>query len=68
VERLRSITEDKLPEGNQYSLENIWQIKNVGVSQVFQKDEASNVYGAVVLKNLYWPGWVTVGYVTSKTI
>lgn len=64
MERLRSITEDKLPEGNQYGLENIWQIRNVGVSQVFQKDEASNVYGAVVLKNLYWPGWVTLGYVT----
>jgi hypothetical protein len=34
-----------------------------GNTQVFQKDEAPNVYGTVVLKNLYWPGWITIGYV-----
>lgn len=41
----------------------MWQIKLVGDTQVFQKDEGSSVYGAVTIKNLYWPGWVTVANV-----
>ena len=44
-------------------LENIWQVRVTGDSQVFQKDEANSVYGVTVLKNVLWPGWVTVGYV-----
>jgi hypothetical protein len=60
---LRGITEDKLPEGSSFGVENIWQLRVIGDTQVFQKDEASSVYGVAVLKNLYWPGWVTVGYV-----
>lgn len=63
IERLRSITEDKLPEGSPLGVENIWQVKVAGDNQVFQKDEAPHVYGVVVLKNIYWPGWTTIGYV-----
>ena len=35
----------------------------VGDNQVFQKDETSSVYAVVVLKNVFWPGWITIGYV-----
>ena len=63
IERLRSITEDKLPEGNPLGLENVWQVRIAGDSQVFQKEEAANVYAVAVFKNVLWPGWVTIGYV-----
>ena len=38
VERLRAITEDKLPEGSPLGVENVWQLRVVGDTQVFQKD------------------------------
>ncbi len=44
-------------------MECIWQARVLGDNQIFQKEEAANVYGIVVLKNLFWPGWVTLGYV-----
>ena len=64
-ERLRSITEDKLPEALTASLgiENIWTLKTEGDIQIFSKEESQLVYGVTVLKNIYWPGWVVVGYV-----
>jgi hypothetical protein len=52
-----------LPEGSPLGVENVWQIRLVGDTQVFQKDEGVSVYGAVTLRNLYWPGWVTVANV-----
>jgi 2-polyprenyl-6-methoxyphenol hydroxylase-like FAD-dependent oxidoreductase len=55
--------EDKLPEGHPLGVENVWQAKVVGDSQVFQKEEASSVYAVVALRSVHWPGWVTVGYV-----
>lgn len=63
VERLRPITEDKPPENSPLAVDNIWTLKVVGDSQVFVKEESNLVYGVVVLRNVYWPGWVTVGYV-----
>jgi hypothetical protein len=38
-------------------------MKSMGNNQVFPKDEAQNVYAVAVLKNVLWPGWVTIGYV-----
>lgn len=43
-------------------IENIWQSKVIGDTQVFQKDEASSVYAVAVYKNILWPGWITVAY------
>ena len=63
VERLRGVTEDKLPEGSPLGVENVWQLRQCGDGQVFQQGEANCVYGVVSLRNIYWPGWVTVGYV-----
>ncbi len=46
-------------------METCWIAKQVGNLQVFSgKEEGStNVYGAVVLKNPHWPGWLTVANV-----
>ena len=44
-------------------VENVWQLRQCGDGQVFQQGEANCVYGVVSLRNIYWPGWVTVGYV-----
>lgn len=30
---------------------------------MFNKDEATLVYAVVGLKNVHWPGWLTIGYV-----
>lgn len=68
VERLRSITEDKLPEGNPLGLENVWQARVFGNTQVFQKEEAAVVYGVVAFRNVLWPGWVSIGYVAIGLI
>lgn len=44
-------------------VENIWQLRQCGDSQVFNQGEGSVGYGVVVIKNIFWPGWVTIGYV-----
>ena len=37
IERFRGITEDKLAEGHPFGIENIWQVRVAGNTQVFQK-------------------------------
>lgn len=64
MDRLRGITEDKVPEEAGLGVENTWTLKVVGDSQVFTKDDASLVYAVTVLRNIYWPGWTTIGYVS----
>lgn len=68
VERLKGIAEDKVPETMNLGVENIWLQKLEGDSQVFTKDEGNLVYGVTVLRNIYWPGWVTIGYVMKYFI
>ena len=67
---MKGIADDKVPEAQVPLLgsENIWIQKTEGDTQVFTKDEASLVYGVSVLRNIYWPGWVTIGYVISEFI
>ena len=63
VERLRGITEDKVPESMNMGMESPWTIRFEGNPQVFAKDDVNNVYGVAVLRNIFWPGWTTIGYV-----
>lgn len=47
-------------------MESPWTIRFDGNPQVFAKDDVNNVYGVAVLRNIFWPGWTTIGYVLSN--
>lgn len=41
-------------------------MKVFGNPQIFTKDDANLVYGVVGLRNIFWPGWTTIGYVNNN--
>jgi hypothetical protein len=60
---LTAISEDKVAEELGLGVESPWVVKVVGDSQVFTKEDANLVYAVIALRNIFWPGWLTIGYV-----
>lgn len=63
VERFKGITEDKPYEALGFTANWTASIsETVPVGQIGKQEGTSLVYGVAVLRNLVWPGAVTVGY------